>query len=213
VKDQIVATGKVQHARLGVTVQEVNQSLADSFKLDRPEGALVASVQKGSPAEKAGLQPGDVIRSVDGQPIIASGDLPAVVGVSKPGDRIRMEVWRQGKKVELAAQLASANDKVAKADDNNSPSAAEGGKLGLALRPLEEGEKRQAGVGAGLLVEDVSGAAARAGVEPGDVVLAVNGTPAKSLEQVRAVVAKSNKSVALLIQRGDDKIFVPVRIG
>jgi serine protease Do len=213
VKDQIVATGKVQHARLGVTVQEVNQSLADSFKLDRPEGALVASVQKGSPAEKAGLQPGDVIRSVDGQPIIASGDLPAVVGVSKPGDRIRMEVWRQGKKVELSAQLASANDKVAKSDDDNTPNAADGGKLGLALRPLEEGEKRQAGVGNGLLVEDVSGAAARAGVEPGDVVLAVNGTPAKSIEQVRAVVAKSNKSVALLIQRGDDKIFVPVRIG
>ena len=212
VKDQIVATGKVQHARLGVTVQEVNQSLADSFKLDRPEGALVSSVQKGSPAEKAGLQPGDVIRSVDGQPVVASGDLPAIVGVSKPGDRIRMDVWRQGKKVELSAQLAGADEKVAKADDR-SDSASEGGKLGLALRPLEEGEKRQAGVGTGLLVEDVSGAAARAGVEPGDVVLAVNGTPAKSIEQVRSVIAKSNKSVALLIQRGEDKIFVPVRIG
>ena len=211
VKDQIVATGKVRHAQLGVTVQEVNQSLADSFKLDRPEGALVSSVQKGSPAEKAGLQPGDVIRSANGQPIIASGDLPAIVGLSAPGERLRMEVWRQGKKVELAAQLASATDKVAKAEDRTE--AGDGGKLGLALRPLEEGEKRRAGVGAGLLVEDVSGAAARAGVEPGDVVLAVNGTPAKSVDQVRSILAKSDKSVALLIQRGEDKIFVPVRIG
>jgi serine protease Do len=211
VKDQIVATGKVEHAQLGVTVQEVNQSLADSFKLDRPEGALVSSVQKGSPAEKAGLQPGDVIRSANGQPIVASGDLPAIVALEKPGDKLDMQIWRQGKKVELSARLANAKEKVAKAEDKSEASG--GGKLGLALRPLEEGEKRQAGVGTGLLVEDVSGAAARAGVEPGDVVLAVNGTPAKSVDQVRSILAKSDKSVALLIQRGEDKIFVPVRIG
>jgi len=212
VKDQIVATGKVQHAQLGVTVQEVNQSLADSFKLDRPEGALVSSVQKGSAAEKAGLQPGDVIRSANGQPVIASGDLPAIVGLEKPGDKLNMEVWRQGKKIELSARLGNATEKVAKNDQDKSE-ASGGGKLGLALRPLEEGEKKQAGVGTGLLVEDVSGAAARAGVEPGDVVLAVNGTPAKSVDQVRSILSKSDKSVALLIQRGEDKIFVPVRIG
>ena len=212
VKDQIVATGKVEHAQLGVTVQEVNQSLADSFKLDRPEGALVSSVQKGSAAEKAGLQPGDVIRSANGQPVIASGDLPAIVGLEKPGDKLNMEVWRQGKKIDLSARLGNATEKVAKADQDKSD-ASGGGKLGLALRPLEDGEKKQAGVGTGLLVEDVSGAAARAGVEPGDVVLAVNGTPAKSVDQVRSILSKSDKSVALLIQRGEDKIFVPVRIG
>jgi serine protease Do len=212
VKDQIVSTGKVEHARLGVTVQEVNQSLADSFKLDRPEGALVSSVEKGSPAEKAGLQPGDVIRRANGQPIVASGDLPAIVSLLGPGQRMGMEVWRQGRKVDLTAQLAASSDKVAKAD-NARPDAAGGGKLGLALRPMKDGEKREAGVPDGLVVEDVSGAAARAGVEPGDVLLAVNGTPAKSIEQVRSVLAKSDKSVALLIQRGEDKIFVPVRIG
>src|SRR6185295_12851363 len=114
------------------------------------------------------------------------------------------------KKVGLSAQLASANDKVAKADDDHNAANSDG-KLGLALRPLEEGEKQQAGVGTGLLVEDVSGAAARAGVEPGDVVLAVNGTPAKSVDQVRSILAKSDKSVALLIQRGEEKFFVPVR--
>src|SRR4029079_15596811 len=91
VRDQIVATGKVQHARLGVTVQEVNQSLADSFKLDRPEGALVSSVEKGSPAEKAALHPGEVIRKANGQPVVASGDLPAIVAQSAPGQRLQME--------------------------------------------------------------------------------------------------------------------------
>jgi serine protease Do len=212
VKDQIVATGKVQHARLGVTVQEVNQALADSFKLDRPEGALVASVEKGSPAEKAGLQPGDVIRKANGQPVVASGDLPAIVRLSTPGDRLQLEVVRQGRKVDLTAQLAAATEKLAKAEPREE-SAAAGGKLGLALRPLQEAEKRQAGIKDGLLVEDVSGAAARAGVEPGDVVLAINGTPAKSVEQARSAIAKSDKSVALLIQRGEDKIFVPVRVG
>ncbi|HXD43258.1 MAG TPA: DegQ family serine endoprotease [Ramlibacter sp.] len=211
VKDQIVKTGKVEHARLGVTVQEVNQTLADSFKLDRPEGALVASVEKGSPAEKAGLQAGDVIRKANGQPVIASGDLPAIVAQSAPGQRLQMEVWRQGKKVDLSAQLASANEKVAK--NESRPDTASGGKLGLALRPLQDGEKRQAGVADGLVVEDVSGAAARAGVESGDVLLAINGTPVKSVDQARSLISKSDKSVALLIQRGDEKIFVPVRIG
>jgi serine protease Do len=213
VKNQIIATGKVQHARLGVTVQEVNQALADSFKLDRPEGALVAGVEKNSPAEKAGLQPGDVIRSVNGQPIVASSDLSAFVGLSTPGDRVRMEVWRQGRRTEVAAQLTAAAEKVAKADNSGADARASDGKLGLSLRPLDEAEKRQASVANGLLVEDVSGPAERAGVQPGDVVLAVNGTPATSVDQVRAAIAGSEKSVALLIQRGGEKIFVPVRTG
>ena len=115
--------------------------------------------------------------------------------------------------MQLTAQLANASEKVAKADPAPDKSA-QGGKLGLALRPLQPDEARQAGIhGGGLVVEDVSGAAQRAGVQPGDVVLAVNGTPAKSIEQVRAAVAKADKSVALLMQRGEDKIFVPVRIG
>jgi serine protease Do len=212
VKDQIVAHGKVEHARLGVTVQEVNQTLADSFHLQRPEGALVASVEKGSPAEKAGLQAGDVIHSANGQPVVASGDLPAIVGQSAPGDRIQLQVWRGGKDMNVTAQLANSNDKVAEAPAKQDNAAA-GGKLGLALRPLQPDEKRESGIKDGLVVQDVAGAAARAGVEPGDVILAVNGTPAKSVEQVRSVLAKAEKSVALLIQRGDDKIFVPVRIG
>ena len=209
IKDQIVATGKVEHARLGVMVQEVNQTLADSFKLDTPEGALVANVERGGPAEKAGLQAGDVIRKVNGQTIVSSGDLPAVISLAMPGDKITLDVWRNGGTKQISAQLGGASDKVAKADtDKGEP---QQGKLGLALRPLQPGESR--GNDGGLLIQEVSGPAARAGVEAGDVLLAVNGAPVKSIEQVREAVAKSTKSVALLVQRGDDKIFVPVRMG
>jgi serine protease Do len=210
VQQQIVATGKVQHAQLGVSVQEVNQAIADSFKLDKPEGALVASVVKGSPAEKAGLQAGDVIRSVNGAPVVASGDLPAAIGLSRPGDKVQLQVVRQGKTMDVTAALGASNDKVAAAEGEQQ--GAQQGRLGLALRPLDRDEQREIGA-AGLLVEDVTGAAARAGVQPGDVILAVNGTPARSVEQVKSMVAKADKSVALLIQRGDDKIFVPVRLG
>ncbi len=211
VKDQIVATGKATHARLGVAVQEVNQAFADSFKLDKPEGALVSNIEKGGPGDHAGLKAGDVIRKVDGQAIVSSGDLPAVIGQQAPGKKVSLEVWRQGERQELQARLGDASDKpaqVAKADN-----AAGQGKLGLALRPLQPQEQRAASVDGGLLIEDVAGPSAMAGVQAGDVLLAINGTPAKSLEQVRQAVAKADKSVALLIQRGEDKIFVPVRLG
>jgi serine protease Do len=211
IKDQIVAHGKVEHARLGVAVQEVNQTLADSFKLDKPEGALVSAVDKNGPAAKAGLEPGDVIRKVNGQPIVSSGDLPSAISLSAPGETVKLDVWRKGGPVQIDARLGSLNDKATKVA--NSDEGAQKGKLGLALRPLEPDELRSAGVSAGLLIEESAGAAANAGVASGDVLLAVNGTPVKSIEQVRAAVAKSDKSVALLIQRGGDKIFVPVRLG
>jgi len=212
IKDQIVATGKVSHAKLGVSVQEVNQSFADSFNLATPEGALVANVEQGGPADKLGLKAGDVIRKVNGQKIVASADLPAIVGLAMPGDKISLEVWRQGKAIELSGKLGNAADKIA--DVARSGDGAAGKvKLGLALRPLDPMEKRQSGIQSGLVVEQASGAAAFAGVEPGDVLLSVNGRPVSSLEQVRDLMSKSEKSVALLIQRGDDKIFIPVRIG
>jgi len=211
VKEQIVATGHAQHARLGVSIQEVNQTLADSFKLDRPEGALVSSVEPGSPADKAGLKSGDVILKVDGTRIVSSGDLPALVGQSAPGTRVAIELWRAGKPTTVDAVLGDAGEQMAQA---GTPERAGGhGRLGLALRPLQPQERREAGVDAGLVVEDAGGPVAAAGVAPGDLLLAINGTPAVSLDQVRAVVAKADKSVALLIQRGGDRIFVPVRVG
>lgn len=211
VKDQITATGKASHARLGVMIQEVNQSLADSFKLDTPEGALISSVDKGSAADRAGLRPGDVIRKFNGQAIASSGDLPALVGQAIPGEKATLEIWREGKREERTATLGDAADKAA-ATVASSNDAAGQGKLGLALRPLQPDEKSEAGVD-GLLIENAGGPSARAGVRPGDVLIAINGTPAKSVEQVRALVAKADKSIALLIQRGNGKIFIPVKIG
>lgn len=211
IKDQIVATGKVRHAQLGVAVQEVNQAFAESFALDKPEGALVASVTKGSPAAKAGLQAGDVIRQVDGQPIVSSGDLPAWVGQAQPGQQAKLSVWRQGKPVELTATLGDASDKTSKQTRNEE--AVGKGQLGLSLRPLEPEERREVGVAEGLVIEQARGPAAAAGVQPGDVLLAINGAPAKNIEQVRTAMAKAGKSVALLIERDGNKIFVPVRLG
>ena len=211
IKDQIVATGHATHARLGVTVQEVNQALADSFKLDKPAGALVAQVEPGSAADKAGLKTGDVIRAFDGQPIVESGDLPARVGEAAPGKSAVLEVWRNGKREDLRVTLGNADDKPARISARD----ADAGKarLGLALRPLAPEESRAAGLESGLVVEDAQGAAARAGVQPGDVIVAVNGSRVDSVDAVKRVLSHAGKSVALLVQRDGQRLFVPVRIG
>lgn len=213
IKDQIVATGKVEHAKLGVEVQEVGQSFADSFNLESPEGALIARVERGGPAEKAGLKSGDVIRRANGQPIIASADLPGLLALAKPGERVALDVWRDGKLVRIDATLGNASDKPKRVEQEEVAMVDNSAKLGLSLRPLAPVERRQSGLPAGLVIEDASGAAEIAGIEPGDVLLSVNGRTVSSVEQVRELVSKASKSVALLIQRGDERIFIPVRIG
>jgi serine protease Do len=211
VKDQILATGKASHARLGVAVQDVNQTLADSFQLDKPQGALVSSVEGGGPADKAGLRVGDVVLQVNDKPVVDSGDLPALIGQALPGEKMRLGIWRQGKPAELTVQLGDANDKVAVAV--KSDPVASRGRLGLALRPLDPAEQRAAGIAGGLVVERVQqGPAALAGVQKGDVLLAINGAKVKDVAQVQAAMAHASKSIALLIQRGGDQIFVPVRL-
>ena len=211
VQQQIQSTGKAQHAKLGVSVQEVNQAFADSFKLDKPEGALVASVEKNGPAAKAGLEPGDVVRKVDGTPVVGSGDLPAFIGQALPGQKVTLEVWRKGEARTLTATLGDASDKAAKLAKNDADT--NKGKLGLALRPLQPDEKKQIGVDSGLLVAQAGGPAAAAGIVQGDVLLSINGVKAASVEDVRAAVVSANKTVAVLIWREGNKIFVPVRLG
>jgi len=208
VKDQIVATGRVSHARLGVVVQEMNQALAESFGLKRAEGALVSAVQPGGAADRAGLLPGDVVVKYDGKPIGAAGELSALVGQAMPGDKATLEILRKGEKRELTATLGAAQaEKSAQADD-----AAPGrGRLGLSVRPLTPEERQEAKVAGGLLVEEVGGPAARAGMQPGDIVLMAGGKPVKSVEELRAATAGGN--VALLVQRGDARVFVPLKLG
>ena len=210
VEQQIVATGHAEHARLGVGIQDVNQQFADSFKLDRPAGALVSTVEEGAAGAKAGLKPGDVILELDGQPINVSTDLPTLIGESQPGATVKLTVWRNGKRETLTAKLGATIEKAVEVAEDK---ASKGGKLGLSLRERQPEERRGSGLREGLVIEDVSGASARAGVQAGDVLLAVNGTPVSSVDQVRGAVEGADKSVALLVQRGKQRIFVPVRIG
>ena len=209
VKDQIVKNGKVSHGKLGVTVQEVNQALAESFGMKQPGGALVGSVQRNGPGAKAGLEPGDVIVKFNDQAIRRSGDLPPLVSSVKPGSTVKLEVWRDGKPVELAATVGTLEDgKVAKAADADEPK----GKLGVAVRPLTPDEQK-AGGKSGLVVEKAGGAAAKAGVQPGDVIVGVGSTRVTTVDELRAQVDKSGKTVALLIERQGRQIFVPVKVG
>jgi serine protease Do len=210
VKDQIVATGRAMHARLGVNVQTMNQALAESFGLQRPEGALVASVAPDSPAQKAGLQPGDVVLKFNGRAVGDSGELAAMVGESAPGKKVQLEVLRKGARRMLAATLGTAADETAQRAEADA--AADPGRLGLAVRPLSPQEQEAANVSGGLLVQGVNGPAARAGVAPGDIVLQAGGKPVKSVEDLRAAT-RSGKTIALLVQRGERRLFVPLQMG
>lgn len=211
VKDQIVSTGKATHARLGVTIQEVNQALAESFKLKQPEGALVSSVASGSAAEKAGVEPGDVILKYNAQLIGRSGDLPSLVSMGKPGDKAVLEIWRAGKKIELTATLAEA--KGTAVADSSDGSGGTQRRLGVTVRPLTAEERSETKLASGLMVEQATGPAARAGIETGDVIVTVNGTPVRTVEQLQALVSGQSRNLALLVQRGDARIFIPVRLG
>jgi len=211
VKDQIVATGKAMHARLGVTVQDLNQSLAESFGLKKPDGALIASVAPGSAAAAAGLKSGDVITEVNGEPVVRGGELSSLIGLAAPGEKVKLKVWRDHAPREIEAKLLNAEaDKTEVADASGD---VKPGSLGLGLRALTREERRQVGVDQGMVVDNVAGPAARAGIEVGDVLLAINGKPVESIDQVKSVLAGKPKSVALLVQRDGDKIFVPVNLG
>ncbi|MEP7057653.1 MAG: Do family serine endopeptidase [Caldimonas sp.] len=210
VKDQIVSTGKATHARLGVTVQDLNQQLADSFGLKRPDGALIANVAANSAAASAGLKSGDVITEVNGEPVVRSGELSSLIGLAAPGERVKLKVWRDRTPRDVEAKLGGAEGAAKVADVGD---ATQGGQLGLALRALTPEERRAAKIEDGMVVENVDGPAARAGIEAGDVLLAINGRPVQSVDQVKSVLSTKPKSVALLVQRDGEKIFVPVKLG
>jgi serine protease Do len=212
VKDDLVKTGHVSRGRLGVAVQGLNQTLADSFGLKQPNGALISSVDKDGPAAKAGLQPGDVITAVNGNPVSDSTDLPTQIANLKPGTSADVTVWRDKSSKNIKVTIGSLSD--TKLASNDDPSSAQmQGRLGVAVRPLTPQEKDGASVSHGLLVQQAGGAAASAGIQPGDVILAVNGRPVSSIEQLKQAVSQAGDSLALLIQRDNAQIFVPVDLG
>lgn len=209
VSQQLQTSGHVARGKIGVTVQPLDGQLAQSFGLDKPVGALVAQVQKGSPGESAGLKSGDVILRFNGAEIRDSSELPSQVARLAPGTKATLSVWRDGKEKELVVQLADMGAQEVASASGDSAS----GKLGLSVRPLSKDELKQIESDNGLLVQDVAGAAAEAGIRPGDVVLAANGKAVGSVADLKAITSQASKHIALLVQRGESRLFVPVDLG
>lgn len=210
VKDQILASGRASHARLGVKVQDVDRTLAESFGLSQPDGARIAEVSRASAADGAGLLAGDVITEINGEPIARAADLSSRIARAAPGDTVRLKVWRDRAAREMQVKLGRAEDD-AKEPSQPEPAGPAGG-LGLSLRALTAAELAKLQLSSGLRIEAVSGPAARAGLMPGDVLLAINGLALKTPDEARRLLQAKPKSVALLILRGGARIFVPVEL-
>jgi serine protease Do len=211
VKNQLLTKGKVSRSRIGVGVQEVNQKLAQSFGLGTPHGALISTVEPKSPSERAGLKPGDVITSVNGHNIDRSFDLPTIIADIPPGNEAHIGIWHDHKAGQVDVKTVLLDDEPAHAARNENDQG--GGKLGLAVRPLDPKEQQELHTRGRLLVEDVSGPALAAGLQAGDVVLGVNGSDVTSVADLKREVARAGHNVALLIQRDDAQRYFPVDIG
>jgi serine protease Do len=212
VADQLKLHGKVSRGRLGVVIQDVNAGNADAFGLPSPTGALVAQVDKGGPADKAGILPGDVVLKYDGKPIERSTDLPQLVAATKPGTAATLEVWRNRAARQIVVTVGKlASDKVTKGKDGKAARVPD--KVGLILSDLSDAQRSTLGTDQGVMVESAQGEAARAGIQQGDIILAVSNTPVKNVAQFNQLVAQANgKSLALLVKRGTDTVFVPLRL-
>lgn len=211
VKNALQKDGKVSRGRLGVVIQNMDADLAQSFGLEKRQGALVSSVDPAGPAAKAGLRSGDIILQVDGDKVDDSGDLPRIIGNRSPGDTVKLQVWRDKAKRDISAKLAEFDEpgstpKKADKEPDSQPS-----KLGLTLRELQAAEARRLGVAGGLVVEASGGVAARAGIQRGDVILAVGNQPLNSAEQFAKLLERAGKTVALLVQRGEQQQYVVIR--
>ena len=218
VVQQLKATGRVIRGRIGVVIQPITKELADSFGLPKAQGALVSSVEKGGPAATAGVEPGDVILRFDGKPISASEDLPRVVGGTKPGSRVTMQVWRSKASRDVQVTVAELPDDRTKASPRRGvpgkPPAATPGVLGMSLIELNDAQRKELKIEGGVLVENAQGAAARAGIRRGDVIVGVNNQDVKSVDHFRELMGQVEKGriVALLVRRGANSLYVPFRI-
>ena len=215
VMNQLKANGKVIRGWLGIAIQEVTKELSESFGMKNTNGALVAGIEKGAPADKGGLQPGDVITKFDGKAIESSSDLPKAVGNTKPGKTVVAEVFRKGNVKILNLTVGEMpSDQSEVIANNKTPEKAEVNRLGLVLKEAPPQQRKKMNGKKGLLVVDAQGSAAAAGIRRGDIVLALNNSEVESADTFAKEVATipNGKTVALLILRNDETLYVPVKI-
>ncbi|MBY0467569.1 MAG: Do family serine endopeptidase [Burkholderiaceae bacterium] len=216
VADQLRASGRVIRGRIGVQIDQVTKEVAESIGLGKPSGAMVRSVEAGGPADKAGVEAGDIITRFDGRVIEKSGDLPRIVGSAKPGTRATLEVFRRGASKELSVtvvELEAERPRSAPVERNVPKLPSVIGLLGLAVSDLNDGQKSELKVKNGVRVEAVEGAAAKAGIREGDIVLSLDKTEITGVKQFEAAISKLDKpkSVTLLVKRGEWVNYIVIR--
>lgn len=215
ISNQLKANGRIARGWLGIGIQEITKELAESFGLKQTNGALIAGVEKNSPADKGGLEAGDIILKFDGKPITTSSDLPRVVAATKPGKVVPVEVVRKGANKTLQLGVGEMPNEQGEAPAvSKEPVKPEANKVGLTLRELTPQQKKKLNGKNGLLVVESSGAAAQAGIRRGDVILGLNNNESQSVDlfnkQINAV--PSGKTIAVLVQRGENTLYVPIKI-
>lgn len=220
IQGQLRTTGKVSRGRMGVVIQEVTKELAESFGMDKPQGAIVSAVEKGGAAELAGIEAGDVILRFDGKPIAASSDLPRIVATARPGSKVVVQVWRKGHVKDIGLTVGEVQEeKTASLQRPGRPSKADAApnRLGLVVSELTPAQKKQLQISGGLLVEDVRGNVARADLRPGDIILALinrgETTEIVSAEQFNKLLSRFGRgaNVTLLVRRGEAQNFVTIK--
>jgi len=218
VTEQLRTSGKVTRGRIGVTIQELTRELAESFGLSKPVGALISSVEKNGPADKAGIEASDVILKFDGKPVNSSSDLPRMVAATKPGSKVAVDLWRKGGSRQVTVEIAEMPEdgKLARAAKKLADDVAEMiSRLGIAVSELSKEQLHELQISGGLLVEEVKGSAARAaGLQHGDVLLAIGNIPIRSLNQFNEILKQvpRGKNVALLVRRDDAASYVAIRL-
>jgi len=215
IAQQLRTVGKVTRGRIGVVIQQVSRELADGFGLPKPVGALVNSVEKGGPADKAGIEAGDVILKFDGKAVNSSEDLPRIVGGTKPGNKVAVQVWRNKGIRDLQVVVAElVDDRSARQARTGKPQPPAASQFGMGVTDLTDAQRKELKVEGGVFVDNVQGAAARAGLRRGDVILAVNNQDVKTVEQFRQLMGSFDKGriVALLVRRGGNSLYIPLRL-
>lgn len=210
VAEQLKTRGSVSRGRLGVVIQQVTADLAESFGLKKTEGALVAEVETGSPAEKAGIQASDIILKYNGKPVLNSIDLPRMVGATKPGARSTLTIWRKGETHEVFVTVGEIKDEETTAA---APEARKSNRAGLTVSPLSKEQKAILKITSGVLVNASEGPASRAGIQEGDIILAVNNQEVDNVDEFHRLIADpKRKSAALLVKRQDNAHYVSIRL-